>query len=99
MSLFIASYNRFSILASRVMPDALLLATGRGGVAAIFFYSGRSKVQGLLTITDSTYELFRTEYALPFLKPEVAACIATWSEHLCPLLLVLGLFTRPAAML
>jgi putative oxidoreductase len=55
-------------------------------------------VEGLLTITDATYELFRTDYALPFADPVVAAHLATYSEHLFPILLVLGLFTRPAAL-
>ena len=40
---------------------------------------------------------FRTEYALPLVSPEIAAHAATYSEHLFPALLVIGLFTRPAA--
>jgi len=80
-----------------VSHDALALAT-RVGVAAIFFYSGRTKVEGLLTLTDSAYELFRTEYKLPFVPPEIAAHLAAYSEHLFPLLLVLGLFTRLSAL-
>jgi putative oxidoreductase len=67
-------------------------------IAAIFFISGRTKVEGFLTITPSTYELFRTEYALPFLSPDVAAHIATYSEHLFPVLLLLGLVTRLSAL-
>jgi putative oxidoreductase len=80
-----------------VSHDALALAT-RVGVAAIFFYSGRTKVEGFLTVTDSAYELFRTEYKLPFVPPEIAAHLAAYSEHLFPLLLVLGLFTRLSAL-
>jgi putative oxidoreductase len=81
-----------------VLPRCLLLLVARLGIAAVFFMSGRTKVEGLLTITDSTYELFRTEYALPFGNPMVAAHLATYSEHLFPILLVLGLLTRPAAL-
>lgn len=80
-----------------VAHDALALAT-RVAVAAIFFYSGRTKVEGFLTLTDSAYELFRTEYRLPFVPPEIAAHLAAYSEHLFPLLLVLGLFTRLSAL-
>ena len=80
-----------------VTHDALALAT-RVAVAAIFFYSGRTKVEGFLTLTDSAYELFRTEYKLPFVPPEIAAHLAAYSEHLFPLLLVLGLFTRLSAL-
>ncbi len=70
----------------------------RCGIAAVFFESGRTKVDGVLTITDSTYELFRTDYALPFIDPEIAAHAATYSEHLFPIMLVLGLGTRFAAL-
>jgi putative oxidoreductase len=82
----------------RLLPDALLLLIARVAIAAIFFLSGRTKVEGLLTITDGTYELFRSEYALPIVPPEVAAIAATGAEHLFPILLILGLGTRLAAL-
>jgi putative oxidoreductase len=91
-------YRRAGALANRVLPQDVLLLVARLGIAAVFFQSGRTKVEGLLTITDSTYELFRTDYALPFMDPVTAAHVATYSEHLFPVLLVLGLFTRPAAL-
>lgn len=80
------------------IPDAPLLLVARLGIAAIFFQSGRTKVEGFLTIKPSTYELFANEYALPLIPPEWAARLATGAEHLGPLLLVLGLGTRPAAL-
>jgi putative oxidoreductase len=83
---------------SRALPDDLLLLVARLGIAAVFFLSGRTKVQGFLSIKPSTYDLFASEYALPLLPPDVAAHLATYAEHLFPLLLVLGLFTRPAAL-
>lgn len=76
-------------------PLALLL---RLGVAAPFFLSGRTKVEGLLTITPSTRYLFAEEYRVPLLPPDLAATLATYAEHALPILLVLGLFTRPAAL-
>lgn len=84
--------------ADRILPPALLLLAARLGIASVFFLSGRTKVEGLLTIKDTTYELFRAEYALPLIPPDLAAQLATVSEHLFPILLVLGLFTRPAAL-
>lgn len=81
-----------------LINDSLLSLVARLGIAAIFFLSGRTKVEGLLSITPSTYELFRTEYVLPLLSPWLAAHLATYAEHLFPLLLVLGLFTRFAGM-
>jgi putative oxidoreductase len=83
---------------ARLLPDAALLLLDRVAVAAIFFLSGRTKVQGLFTIKDSTYELFRSEYALPLVPPELAAQMAATAEHVFPLLLVLGLCTRGAAL-
>jgi putative oxidoreductase len=98
MSSPITLYHRASGLAARLIPQDLLLLVARLGVAAVFFMSGRTKVDGVLHITDATYELFRTDYALPFMDPVVAAHVATYSEHLFPILLTLGLFTRPSAL-
>ncbi|KTF70343.1 DoxX family protein [Sphingomonas sp. HT-1] len=85
-------------IAARLLPPSLLLLVARLGVASIFFLSGRTKVEGGLTITDSTLELFGTDYALPLVPPWIAAHVATYSEHFFPILLVLGLFARPAAL-
>jgi len=98
MRSFATLYARAGDLSARLLPPSLLLLVARLGIAAIFFLSGRTKVEGWLTITDSTYELFRTDYALPFAPPVLAAHLGTYSEHLFPILLVLGLFTRPAAL-
>jgi putative oxidoreductase len=91
-------YNRLAAIAARILPDAVLLLVARLGIAAIFFQSARTKVEGLLTITDSTYYLFETDYKLPFVPPQIAAHMATYSEHLFPILLVLGLGSRFAAL-
>jgi putative oxidoreductase len=98
VSSLLTVYRRAGDAAARALPRSLLLLVARLGIAAVFFTSGRTKVEGLLTITDSTYELFRTEYALPFADPVMAAHLATYSEHFFPILLALGLFTRPAAL-
>jgi putative oxidoreductase len=90
--------NTVRALPARLLPDATLLLLDRVAVAAIFFLSGRTKVQGLFTIKESTYELFRSEYALPLVPPELAAQMAATAEHVFPLLLVLGLCTRGAAL-
>lgn len=82
----------------RVLPDALLLLVARVGIASVFFLSGRTKVEGLLTLKPTTFVLFRSEYALPLINPEWAAYLATYAEHVFPALLVLGLLTRPAAL-
>ena len=66
--------------------------------AAVFFTSGRTKVDGFLHIKDSTWFLFQNDYALPLIPPGAAAVMATAAEHVFPVLLVLGLFTRAAAL-
>lgn len=91
-------WNRLADGLQRLLPDALLYLLVRVGIASVFFLSGRTKVEGLLNITPGTYELFRSEYALPLLPPELAAHLATYAEHLFPLLLVLGLATRLSAL-
>lgn len=93
-----APFEMIARAAATLFPPSLLLLVQRLGIAAIFFMSGRTKVDGWLTVNDSAFELFRSEYALPLVKPEIAAYAAAYSEHLFPLLLVLGLFTRFAAL-
>lgn len=92
-----APFDLLAKTAEQMLPLSLLLLVQRLGIASVFFMSGRTKVDGLLMVNESAFELFRYEYALPFVKPEIAAYAATYSEHLFPLLLVLGLFTRFAA--
>ena len=94
----LALYDHLVRRASALVPDALLLLIARFGVAAVFYTSGRTKVDGIFHITDGTYELFRTDYALPLIPPTIAAVAATVSEHVFSILLVLGLFTRFSAL-
>ena len=93
-----APFDAFARIAGRVLTEDVLTLVTRLGVAAIFFQSGRTKVDGILHIKDSTYSLFETEYHVPLLPPDVAAHAATYSEHLFSILLVLGLFTRLSAL-
>jgi len=93
--------QRWNGLAERLqllLNDTVLCLVARLGIASVFFMSGRTKVEGLLSITPSTYELFQSEYALPLVSPWLATHLATYAEHLFPLLLVLGLFTRLSAL-
>ena len=92
-----APFDLYAKTAEQLLPSSLLLLVQRLGIASVFFMSGRTKVDGLLTVNDTAFELFRTDYALPLVNPEIAAYAATYSEHLFPLLLVLGLFTRFSA--
>lgn len=92
------------------IPDSAIALLARFSIAAIFWQSGQTKVEGLVIdlfsgrvelgwprLSDSALYLFREEYRLPLLDPEVAALVAASAEHLFPVLLLLGLGTRLAA--
>lgn len=80
------------------IPADLVQLTLRGGIAGIFWSSARTKVEGLLTVSENTFFLFEEEYRLPFIATDLAAYLATYAEHLLPVLLVLGLGSRLAAL-
>jgi putative oxidoreductase len=93
----LAIYRRFEALAAR-LPEAAVLLAVRIAAAQPFWASGRSKVEGWFTFRPEVVDLFRDEYRLPLIPPEIAAPLATVAEHGLPLLLVLGLFSRGAAL-
>ncbi len=49
------------------------------------------------SLAPSTVDLFRDEYRLPLVPPELAAPMAAFAEHLFPVLILLGLATRLSA--
>lgn len=81
----------------RWVPDDLIALASRFGIGSIFFLSGRTKVDGLLGVNETALLLFEQDYALPLIPPMWAAHLATYAEHLLPLMLFLGLGTRLGA--
>jgi putative oxidoreductase len=77
------------------IPYSLLAIPLRMAVATVFWNSAMTK----LANWDTTLSLFAEEYRLPLLPPELAADLALSMELSMPVLLVLGLFTRGAALL
>ena len=75
-----------------LQPVAALLA--RLYVAQVFFLSGLTKIRDW----DITLALFMDEYKVPLLPPALAAVMGTAGELVLPLLLVLGLGGRFAAL-
>lgn len=67
----------------------------RFAVATIFWNSAMAK----LANWDTTLSLFADEYQLPLIPPAIAAYVATAVELTAPILLLLGLLTRPAAFI
>lgn len=63
-------------------------------LADVYFRSG------LVSISDweNNLNLFRFEFKVPVISPELAAYLSTAVELICPVLLVLGLGTRLAAL-
>jgi putative oxidoreductase len=92
------------------IPDTLIAVVARFSIAAVFWKSGQTKIEGLAIdivggdfqlgwphLSDSAVSLFENEYQLPLLPPEFAAIAAASAEHLFPILLLLGLATRLSA--
>jgi len=78
-------------------PSWLLGLIIRVGIADVFWRSGQTKVSGW-HVTQTTVQLFRDEYKLPLLPPEIAANLASIQEHLFSVLLVIGLASRLSAL-
>lgn len=93
------------------IPHTLIALIARFSIAAVFWKSGQTKVEGLAIdlvngtfqlgiphLSDSALYLFSTEYKVPLLSPEVAAHAAAFSEHFFPVLILLGFATRFSAL-
>jgi putative oxidoreductase len=93
------------------IPSSVITLIGRFSLAAVFWKSGQTKIEnfsidvidgtfhlGWPRLADATLYLFQEEYALPLLSTEIAAYMATFAEHLLPIMLLVGLGTRFAAL-
>lgn len=85
-----------AIHALEKIPHTVLALIARVSVAIVFWRSGQTKVDGW-QITETTFDLFRDEYRVPLLSPELAAYLATIQEHLLAVLLLVGLASRLSA--
>jgi len=99
----------FVALSGRI-PHSANALLARLGIALTFWTSGQTKIEGFVLdpigwnvelglphVSDSAIELFRSEYALPVIPPELAAHLAAFAEHAFPVLLLFGLATRLSA--
>ena len=78
------------------IPASLIAIMGRVAIAAVFWRSGQTKMNGF-SVTDQAIYLFEYEYDLPLISPVWAAHMAAFAEHFFPVLLILGLATRLSA--
>ena len=91
-----ALIERLVALFERI-PYSVLALAARVFPAAVFWQSGQTKVDGF-GLSDSAVFLFQEEYKLPLVDPTIAAYGAAVAEHLLPILLVIGLASRFAAL-
>lgn len=70
------------------------------GLVLRFFVGWQFLKAGLIKLQDwdATLSLFREEYSVPLLSPELAALMGAAGELVFPVLLMAGLFSRPAAL-
>ena len=93
------------------IPNSLIALIARFSIAAVFWNSGQTKVQGFVInlvngefalgwprLSNSALALFQDEYKLPLIAPEIAAPLAAVAEHVFPLLILIGLGTRFSAL-
>lgn len=98
---------------SRKIPLSLMALLGRFALAAVFWLSGQTKIEGFsfnfLTAPEtwefgvphfasSTLYLFQEKYAVPLLPPVASAYLATWLENIGAIFLLLGFATRWTAL-
>ena len=88
---------RSFIAALSAIPYWAIALVARLSIAGVFWQSGETKVEGW-RLSASAIELFRNEYKLPLIDPTLAATLAAIAEHVFPILLVIGLATRFAAL-
>ncbi|MFD1382679.1 DoxX family protein [Rhodanobacter aciditrophus] len=94
----------------RHIPESLVLLLARFALAAVFWLSGQTKIEGFAlnpltgtfefgwpSIKDTSFFLFEYEYALPLIPATWATYLATTAEHLLPIMLLLGVGTRLSA--
>lgn len=99
------------ILCFEKIPYSLIAFIARFSIAAVFWKSGQTKLEGFAVdlldgtfqlgvprLANSTLPLFRSEYRVPLLSPEVAAHLAAFAEFLLPILILAGFATRFSAL-
>lgn len=93
-------YHRAVSLVETSWAEAIMLLFVRVSLAGIFWRSGRTKVveNSWIMLSDNAKTLFAEEYSGVPLPSELAARLALGTEHIFPILLVVGLATRFSAL-
>ena len=80
------------------IPYSLVALVARFAVAAVFWRSAMTKVDESFQVKSTTFFLFKEEYKVPIIPPDIAAYLATYQELIGAVLLVIGLATRLTAL-
>ncbi|WP_208430468.1 DoxX family protein [Methyloceanibacter sp. wino2] len=80
------------------IPYSLVALIARLSVASVFWRSGLTKVDETFQVKSTTFFLFKEEYKVPVIPPEILAYLATYQELIGAVLLVIGLATRLTAL-
>jgi putative oxidoreductase len=95
-------YDRVVALLSGPVVESVALVFVRLALAGVFWLSGRTKVEegSLLTVSENALYQFSEDpfNKVPLLPSDIAAYLTTYAEHILPILLLLGLFTRLSAL-
>jgi len=96
----LARYDAATAWLAGRMPESAVLLLVRLALGGVFWRSGQTKESDAhwFAVNDATLELFATEYAGVPLPAALAASLANAAEHMLPLLLLAGLFTRASAL-
>lgn len=106
MNVISSQWIRFNHLCKK-LPEDLISFVSRLAIASVFWRSVQTKITGwdvfgqslqFFNVSPTTVMLFQYEYQLPFISPQTAAYAGTAAEFFFPILLVLGLATRFAAL-
>jgi putative oxidoreductase len=80
------------------IPYSLVALVARFAVAAVFWRSAMTKVDESFQVKSTTFFLFKEEYKVPIIPPDIAAYLASYQELIGAVLLVIGLATRLTAL-
>ena len=94
--MFMRYLTERAVALADAVPDSFVSLLARVAVGGVFWRSGQTKIEGL-HIKDSTFFLFREEYMVPLLPPDLAAYFSTVSENVFSVLLILGFASRLSA--
>ncbi|WP_045860689.1 DoxX family protein [Teredinibacter purpureus] len=100
--------DRFAKTLGDIIPEAVLSISARVSVFMIFWLSAQTKIGGdaifgqkwmFWNVSQTTLLLFEYDYALPLIPADIAAYLASITEFLISILILVGFMTRASALI